>query len=248
AAVCRMLRPPPESQISRSHNVHAVQQTLNNGGSARIGNATSIANPVTDNRRGDRLDIFGNQVLAPINESPGFGTAQQRQRTAGRQSVAEFLRVSRITDQTLQVIQDAVAGLDLISRSLETSELIQTQYCAEFVQALAGIHTHQESTFGALIRITQLNAHEKAVQLRLRQGECTGLRFGILSGNNKKRLRQWSRHAFKGDLALFHGLQQGTLRLGRTAVDFVRQQNLSKNRARVEVEAVAVTIENGKAQ
>src|SRR5690606_15891336 len=119
AAVCRMLRPPPESQISRSHNVHAVQQTLNNGGSARIGNATSIANPVTDNRRGDRLDIFGNQVLAPINESPGFGTAQQRQRTAGRQSVAEFLRVSRITDQTLQVIQDAVAGLDLISRSLE---------------------------------------------------------------------------------------------------------------------------------
>ena len=47
-----------------------------------------------------------------------------------------------------------------------------------------------------------------------------------------------------GDLVLFHRLQQRALRLGRGAVDFVRQDQLREHRPGMELEGAAVAVEH----
>ena len=49
---------------------------------------------------------------------------------------------------------------------------------------------------------------------------------------------------FDGDLVLLHRLEQGSLRLGRCAVDFVRQQDIAEKRSRAEVELVLLAVED----
>ena len=65
----------------------------------------------------------------------------------------------------------------------------------------------QQLPFGALIRITQLDAHQEAVELRFREWKGTNLMHRVLGGDHEERHRQWVRLPFGGDLSLFHRLQ-----------------------------------------
>ena len=56
------------------------------------------------------------------------------------------------------------------------------------------------------------------------------------------------RGAIGGHPTLLHRLQQSGLRLGRGAVDFIRQQDLGENRTAVKVERAAVAIINRRAE
>ena len=55
---------------------------------------------------------------------------------------------------------------------------------------------------------------------------------------------QLMRCAFYCDLLFFHGFEQGALRLGCRPVDFVGEQEMRKNRARMKLEAALIRIEN----
>jgi len=50
--------------------------------------------------------------------------------------------------------------------------------------------------------------------------------------------------AVDGDLALLHGLEQGGLRLGRGAIDFIREEECGEDRALDEGELVALEVED----
>ncbi len=78
--------------------------------------------------------------------------------------------------------------------------------------------------------------------MRLRQGVRAGLVNGVLGGDDKEWLGQGSGLTLHRDLAFSHGLQQGTLGTRRGAVDFIRQQQLGENRARVKRETGVVAV------
>ena len=58
----------------------------------------------------------------------------------------------------------------------------------------------------------------------------------ILRGDDQERLRQFIGVCINGDLAFVHGLEQGGLRLGRGAVDLVREQDVGEYRTALEFE------------
>src|SRR5947209_2584565 len=60
----------------------------------------------------------------------------------------------------------------------------------------------------------------------------------VLRGNHEKRPRNFARLPLHGDLALIHYFEQRRLRLGRSAVNFICQQNISEDGAGLEVEAL----------
>ena len=52
---------------------------------------------------------------------------------------------------------------------------------------------------------------------------------GVLCGHHHERLGKRYALAFEGHLTFLHGLQQGGLGFGRSAVDLICQQDLTKN-------------------
>jgi len=71
--------------------------------------------------------------------------------------------------------------------------------------------------------VADLDAHEKAVELALREGVGALLLGWVLGRDHHERVGQRHGLPVHRDLAFAHRLQQRTLRLGRGAVDLVGQ-------------------------
>ena len=76
-----------------------------------------------------------------------------------------------------------------------------------------------------------MDQEHEAIQLRLGQGIGALLLHGVLRGQHEKGRGEMVEMAARGDAVLLHRLQQGGLRLGRGAVDLVRQHDIGENGA-----------------
>ena len=65
---------------------------------------------------------------------------------------------------------------------------------------------------------------------------------GFWGRHHEEGLGKLARLAFRGHLMLFHGLEQRRLRLGRGAIDLVRENQLREDRTRVEPERGALAL------
>ena len=79
-------------------------------------------------------------------------------------------------------------------------------------------------------RVTDLELKQETIELGLGQRVGSLLLDRILSGQHKKRFLELIGPPGDGDRSLLHRLQQRGLCLGRRAIDFVRQQDLRKDR------------------
>ena len=88
------------------------------------------------------------------------------------------------------------------------------------------------------------------VIFELRLGQLVGafLLHGVLRGQHDVRLAHGIGRAVHGGLPLLHHLEQGRLRLGRSAVDFVHQHDVGKHRPAVELELAALHVKHRRAQ
>ncbi len=81
----------------------------------------------------------------------------------------------------------------------------------------------------------------KKKRSKLRFGQRIGalLVNRVLRGHDEERLGQLADFAAGRDAFFLHGFEHGRLRLGRGAVDFVRQDQVGENRARAGTETRA---------
>ncbi len=89
-----------------------------------------------------------------------------------------------------------------------------------------------------------MNPHQEAIQLRFGQWEGSRLFQWILGGNHEKRFFQGPGFTLDGDLALFHGLEQGTLGFRGGPVDLVGQQYLGEDRPGMKNETPGFLLED----
>ena len=92
---------------------------------------------------------------------------------------------------------------------------------------------------GLLLRLGGIayhNLQHEAVQLGLRQRIGALLLNRVLGGHHQKRLRQRIGLLTDGDLPLLHRFQQCALHFCRRTVDFVRQDEICKNRPLLHLE------------
>ncbi len=85
-------------------------------------------------------------------------------------------------------------------------------------------------------RIIHVNLQQETVRLSFRQRISTFLLYRVLRGKNEKRFFQLERRITNCNLVLLHSLKQSRLSLRSSSVDFIRQNNIRKNRARLELE------------
>ena len=89
---------------------------------------------------------------------------------------------------------------------------------------------------GRLVRVVDVDVHQKAVHLRFGQRIGPFLLDRVLGGHDHEQRRQLVGRARHRDLALFHRLEQRRLHLGRGAVDLVGQHDVGEDRTGLETE------------
>ena len=111
----------------------------------------------------------------------------------------------------------------------------------------AGVETlaiaRQHLGFFTFRWVTHADFEKEAIELRFGQREGPLEFDGILSREDSKRFREGIARPIDGDLALFHGFQEGCLRAGRCAIDFVDEQKICEYGAAVQRECTVRHVE-----
>ncbi len=92
--------------------------------------------------------------------------------------------------------------------------------------------------------VTHLDPDQEAVELRLGEPVNAFLLDRVLRRHHHERERERHRRAVHRDLILLHRFEQGRLRLGGGAVDFVGEKYLGEDRPLAENEVVRVAVED----
>jgi hypothetical protein len=101
---------------------------------------------------------------------------------------------------------------------------------------LLAAHEAHDVAFRFLVGVADLDMHQEAVELRLRQGIGALLLDRILGRHHHEQRGQGMGFVADGDNPLLHRLQQRRLHFGRRAVDLVGQHQVGEDRAGLELE------------
>jgi hypothetical protein len=184
-------------------------------------------------------------VIAPIEHRPCARGLHQAQPGARAQAFGEGRRTAAEGEQVLHVVEQRRVAADLAHLALQEDQIGRRHAGLERRQHVAPVVAFEQRAFGLGVGIAQLDAHQEAVQLRLGQREGADLVQRVLGGDHEERFGQRLGLALDRHLALFHGLEQRALGLGRGAIDLVGQQHLREHRTGMEHEGGSFAVEHG---
>ena len=142
------------------------------------------------------------------------------------------------------VIHNRVIDPNLLYLFLKFRQLFRTEY-ARSVFAMQCIRLANDFAGAFGVRIADAQAHQKTVQLRFGQGVSALMTGGVLRGDHHERFREGQTSSLYGNLLFVHGFEQGRLRLGRGAVDFVGEQKVGEDGAGLVLEFGGAGVING---
>ena len=122
-------------------------------------------------------------------------------------------------------------------RTLDADDVERREHGLDGIDGMVHLLRFQKLPLGFRIRIAHTDAHEKAVQLRLRQRIGALMLDWILSRQDDEGLRERIGSRIDANLRLVHRFEHRGLCLGRCAIDLVRKKDVRKDRARLELEA-----------
>src|SRR6266404_4891824 len=106
------------------------------------------------------------------------------------------------------------------------------------------LDVREQLNFFARLRIEHANLHQEAIELRFREGIRALEIHGVLRGKYGEEWREIVARSINRNLAFLHAFQKRGLGARRHAVDFVHQQQVSKNRSLMELKSAVRQVEN----
>ena len=140
-------------------------------------------------------------------------------------------------DEPGGVADDAVGDRHAADELLQPQHFVRSEHAVGLGGELAGRPLDDLHLFIDR-RVLHLQVEHEPVELGLRQRIGPFHFDRVLRGDDEERRLELVRLAADRDFAFLHGLQQGGLRLGRRAVDFVGQQEVGEDRPLHERHAV----------
>ena len=131
---------------------------------------------------------------------------------------------------------------------MQAQQRVERQHGGLLLDEDAPLAVREQLALVARRRITELDLHEEAVELRLRQRKRADLVRRIARCDDEERCRQRVGRAVGRHLAFLHRFEQRALRLRRRAVDLVGEDELREHGTLVELEAAAVAMEHRDAE
>ena len=187
------------------------------------------------------LHVVRQHEPATGEDRGGLRRAIQRHGRPRARAELEVGVVAGRPDERDDVRLDLVADPDLADLVAQRDQGRPVGHRGDRLERLGeGLVAPGDRPFVRLGRVAEAGAQQEPVQLGLRQGERP-LEFDrVLRREDDERIGQRAGHAFDGDLAFLHRLQEGRLGPRRGAVDLVDQQDVGEDRPFDEPERAAL--------
>src|SRR5216684_2088322 len=191
-------------------------------------------NAVRENGNGELFEVVGEAIVAAIEIGASLRGALEHECAARADAQSEQLALARAVDDLESVIVQAGVDFDVRNGLLHGQNIADICDRIERIERIIANALAQNFLFRFVRGIAHFDAHQKAVELRFRQGIGAVMLDRILRGNHEKRLRQRERFAVDGDLRLVHGFEKRGLRARRGAIDFIGEDHVGENRPGAE--------------
>src|SRR5690625_996595 len=230
----------------RRHPAHNFLQQLSNKLPflQRIGHRPPQCQAMNQNQLKNPLNIRRQNVIASVQQRRSLSRKPQTQRPARARTglKAGFLTGRRHDIENKS--QHRFLQIDPFNQFLNLIYLLATHNGIEFKIVVMKIRISQNLDFVIITRISHLEPHQKPTHLTLRKRKSPLIIDRILSRKNHKRFTDRVGAAIGRNFSAIHHLQQARLRLRSRAVDFVRQNNIGKDRTAPENKLIQTLVVN----
>src|SRR5664279_2690067 len=129
-------------------------------------------NTVSERRDGNALDVVGSRIGPARDESARLDRAVKPLRAPRRDAEEEVLAAPRLPHDREHVVHELVGHGDALGGGLGRSELVEREHGCERREDAVGAARHEKAPLLLQGGISQRDAHEETVELRL--GERVG--------------------------------------------------------------------------
>jgi hypothetical protein len=204
--------------------------------------------PVAEDRRCDRGDVAAADVTLAVKQGVRFGGEDEGEAGArsGAPSQPLLTKVERLVaagpggaHELLGVVHDVVGHGDGADGLLNFDDLFAVEDRLGRATHGPGVRLHDLELLG-VGGVVDFDHEHEAVELRFRERVGPLLLDRILGGEDEEGIGERMILTADGDFSLLHGLEHGSLGLGRRPVDLVGEDNVGEDRTWEEFELALV--------
>ena len=184
----------------------------------------------------EQSHVVGGDEVAPVGGGPRLGRTGEGDGAARADADADLGPCTRGADQGDQVLLHPCPEVDPVGdpgHRYEADGVERRRKLRAFPALLVDV---EDLDLGVGFGVADVDAHEEAVELGLRELVGPFQLDGVLGGEHEKGLGDEVWLAVDGHLVLLHHLEQGGLGLGRGPVDLVGHDDVGEHRADMELE------------
>ena len=205
--------------------------------------------------RADRLHVLRCHVAAAVHESAGARGEREGDGRARARAVADHAvelelvggGLARREDHIDDVILHAVVDVDRVHELPRADDFPRLEDALHVEHRLARRHEVENFALLRFARIADPELEHEAVELRL--GKLVGalLFERVLRREHQEWIGELVSRVADRDLPLLHRLEQRALHLRRSAIDFIREDEVGEKRALLRGEFASARIVNERA-
>ena len=196
---------------------------------------------------GDPLDVLRRDEVAAEERGPAPRELEQRERAARARADLDLAARPRRGDEIDDVVADRLGHVDLLDRALHRQERLPVDDALELDVVARALETPLEHPPLVLaLGIADAEPDHEAVELRFGQRVRPLVLDRVLRRDHEERRLERMRRVLDRHLPLGHRLEQRGLRLRRSAVDLVAEEQVREDRAGTKLEvARALVVHRG---
>ena len=196
---------------------------------------------------GEFFDVVGEDVVAAADEGEGAAGAEEAEGGAGGGAEGGVGVLSGGFGEGDEVFANQAVHIDFLGGFLQGEYLFRGGDGRQVKDGVGVFLLGDDADFLVEAGVAEADAHQEAIQLGFGEGEGAFVFDGVLGGDDEEGRGQGVGDAVDGDLAFFHGFQQGGLGFGGGAVDFVGEYQLGGDGAGAEAELAGGLVIDGDA-
>ena len=235
-------------QTLNEHEIEAlVEQLRDTAAGVRWAAGSALAAAGQDQAMGQRghhqiAQIVRDAVVASFGQRAGLCGAVPRLKTARRNAQLKKRRPTRFGDDAFGVVHQRFVDAHQGHGVLQGQDLFGGDDGLQIFDGVVLAAAGDDAPFVVARRIPQPQPQQEAVHLRLGQRVGAEVLKWVLRRHHQKRLLQGVRVVVDGHAPFAHRFEQAGLRPRRGAVDLVRQDDVRKDGAGLELKDACLVV------
>lgn len=189
-----------------------------------------------DDGDGEFLDVIGSHEAAAIEEREGLRDFHELDRCARAGTELDALHAAGGFDEFDDVALEFIADGHVARGGADFEGFFEAGAGLDGLEWMLMLLRTKDRDFFFGGDVAEADLQRETVHLRFGQWISAPELDGVLRGDDEEEFGQCAALAFDADLVFGHGFEQGALRAGRGAVDFVGEEDVREDWAFVEFE------------